>query len=861
MRTLFALMAFMLCCDLFAIKQLRTITTGDFKKLSADQWRAVGKNIIVEGNVYVPVKSLELFADKMVINTESRDFEAIGNVRLYRWQDFTVPVTLAQLAKLENSSDTLVRSVTSSVDYTGNRSFTAKVAFKQDNMTANRIVGNLDSGYVRFDNVQMRYSTFVCRAKSGENMPDGVTIVKDAEISSCNYLESDNAHYSIYAKEMKFFTHKPDFYGIERIRINSGDRSMFLTNGFAKIYGIPVLWLPVFYKPKDETLGLFGSKFGKTGDWGFYWSMSRNIVFNDYPLAYIRLMGDWYEQRGFGYGLSGGVITEESRTDFFAYSIYDRDRYETDDYYKYRLKVPQERFNFKLSNVTHITPRLDFRGNFEWSSDRYFRRDFFADRYNADSQPATFVALEQQFDHFSTALYARFAVDDFYSTVEKLPEVRLDIQRQEILNTGLYYQGDAAATNFAMKWIEFNKHPAGDYTKLDDYRAFRFDMTHFLYYPVRTKFFNFVPRAGVKMTAYSRSSKRKVTDEDLIKMFIAADPTGNGRVKFNTYDSDGGSKVRFAAEFGFELSTKIHNTWQNVRSKWLKLDGVRHIMKPYMNYTYITDPTVERDHLYYFDDIDRLAEQNFVRFGLVNQLQTRNGDKVEDFFRMENFWDLHMEKVDGYSQLGNFGTLLSVRLFKDLSLHTKFLIDVSGDGEVADTIRHGRNVGKTGLALKWLNQWNIGVKYTPAENWEFTVGYNYLRPYSTRSAYSMGSTLTQINATSYFQRYYNDTNESFNIGGKFPLTPDHRTFGTFNVVYDVQDGGFDTLSFSIMRKFHCWQLIAVLEFDREYENRKHTWDVSYSIQANLTGLTAPMNDVQNTLLRGMNEAGSGNFKF
>ena len=105
-----------------------------------------------------------------------------------------------------------------------------------------------------------------------------------------------------------------------------------------------------------------------------------------------------------------------------------------------------------------------------------------------------------------------------------------------------------------------------------------------------------------------------------------------------------------------------------------------------------------------------------------------------------------------------------------------------------------------------------------------------------------------------------DKEESFVIGGKMPLTPDHRTFGTFSIAYDVTEGGFDTLSFSIVRKFHCWQLIAMLEFDREYENKKYTWDVAYSFQANLTGLTSQMNDVQNSFLRSLNENG-GKFEF
>lgn len=65
-------------------------------------------------------------------------------------------------------------------------------------------------------------------------------------------------------------------------------------------------------------------------------------------------------------------------------------------------------------------------------------------------------------------------------------------------------------------------------------------------------------------------------------------------------------------EIGVEASTKIYNSWQDVRSSFLALDGLRHVIRPYINYTLIPKPNVKRDHLYYFDDIDRIDEQHFI---------------------------------------------------------------------------------------------------------------------------------------------------------------------------------------------------------------------------------------------------------
>ena len=840
--------------------ELKKLSFDDFKYLYADSWRAVGHNIIIEGNACLPIANMEICADKIIVNTQSSDFEAVGHISIYRWQGGSGKSSLDKIAEMEQSGNVILREVSSGVSLFGERSFDVKFSYQADRITADKVTGNLQTGYFDILNPVVRYTNFVCKARSAVRTSDGVITMKDAELSSCSYLESDNSHYSIAAGEVKLTPYEPRFYEVKNTDFALGDCSVLLVNGVVKIYGVPVLWLPVFYKPKDEHPGIAGFQQGRMGDLGYFIRLYKQFNLSDAPHFSVKLHADWYEKRGFGYGLDSQVITKNSRTDVFIYSIYDTDRYETDDYYKFRQDVPHGRYDFRISNITHITPYTDFRGVFDYQSDPYFKRDFFRGMYEQDPQPATFAALEQQFDLFSAAAYMRIRVNDFYTTVEKLPELRIDVPRQEIFNTGLYYQGDFDAAYLKRRWIKFDDPVPRGFDTLENYETFRFDMTHFLYYPISNRYFSLVPRAGIKMTAYSQTSDSPVGEDDLKAMFAAAEPQNLGRYKFNSYDNDGGSDVRLAIELGFELSTKIHSTWQNVQSGFFGVDGLRHISQPYVNYTFIPKPTLSSKHIYFFDDIDRITKQNFFRLGLINRLQTRSGNSIKNILYMENYWDIHMEKDDGKSAFGNIGTLLSWQIFKGLSLNTEFLIDVSGDGEVEDTIRHGRNAGKTGLALDWLNLWNINLTYTPAENWEFSAGYNYVRPYTMRNSYSMGSTLTQINSASYFQQYNNETDEGFYLQAKMPLTPDHRTFGTFYFAYDVHAGSIDRVDFAVLRKFHCWQLAASLGFEREWEDGDWDWDVNYAVTANLTGLNDAMNNVQNTVLREMNNV-IHNFQF
>ena len=841
------------------------VTKEDFKRIKADHWRLVGKNIIASGNVYVPFANFELCADQVVINLENKDLEAVGNISLTRWMTIKAKVEPDKFEELSRTSGIRVELIDLSGDIWGNYKANIQVSQPADRITAHRVVGNLATRYFSFDEAQLQLRHLVCRAKSGEHKPDGKIELVDAEVSACPYLATDNGHYSVGAKKMLLTPFEPESleYGPHG-ELGTGDYSIWLTNGLVRIYGVPLIWLPAFYKPRDETLGLFSLVIGHSGDWGYYVMMRKRFKFTEYPSSSVQLMGDYFSSRGFGYGANGYFNLENSRTNFFAYSIYDNHPYKESDYRKYRFKIPYNRFNFRVSNVSHITPRLDFRGAFEYTSDYFFTRDFFNSRFSADPQPSTYAALEQTFDIFSVAAYARFRVNKSYSTVEKMPEVRIDLHRQQIFNTPLYYQGDLSAAYMRMRWVEFDRgrtKPDEDgntkaYADLDDYDAVRLDTTHFIYLPLQKNSFSLIPRAGVKMTAYSNSSKQRVTTNDLIALFNAAKPDAeNGAFKLVNYDRKGGSQARIVGELGAEASFKIHNTWQNARSNLLGIDGLRHVMRPYINYTYISKPNVSRDHLYYFDDIDRIEKENFFRFGLENRLQTRNGDSgVQEYFSMENFWDLHLEKSDDdLSNIGNFCTLINFKPIRDLTISTSFSIDAGRNNDDVPPVKRNGRERDVGLRAKWLNRWNLSITYEPVKDFKFMFEYKYERPYLARSAYSMGTTLMQLDAGSYFNCYRSDRTETFTFGMSMPLTPDRRTFGAFKMTYDVLDGGFESIGFMVSRRFHCIEVIGTLTFEDD-DDASSGWDTNFSIQARLLGLEMPVNSETNQMLSRANES-------
>ena len=166
------------------------------------------------------------------------------------------------------------------------------------------------------------------------------------------------------------------------------------------------------------------------------------------------------------------------------------------------------------------------------------------------------------------------------------------------------------------------------------------------YYPIKVDWLNINPRAGVRFTYYEKTSKRDISPDNLNTMFIVDSDHGNPTGDVYNYDNNGGGKLRVVGEFGLEMNTKLYRTWGNVKSPYFALDGIRHVMVPYINYTYIPSPTEDRDNLYYFDDIDRITKQNFIRFGVKQRLQTRSGsygsENIRNWLTLENYYDFHL---------------------------------------------------------------------------------------------------------------------------------------------------------------------------------------------------------------------------
>lgn len=836
-----------------------TSKTNELQHARADQWRMVGRTIFVKGNVYIPYGNLTVRADQAMIDLESRDLEAKGNIRLSVVRKSVATVTLDELERLQALPDTVTEITGIVIDPLGNRKLNVIIYSEGSRIEAERLSGNFATGLVNFTKLKLQVKNFVCKADHGTRQPGGELKLDGIELSSCEYLNEDQSHFSIGLDSANLYPHETEGYGFSYGESDQGEYSIWGYNGTFRIYGVPVLWLPMFYKPKDESPGLFQMQVGETSDWGYYMLLSRKFQISDDPFTTVSLDLDWYGLRGLGYGARTSINTATSKTYIGAYSIYDIRPYESSGTKPGgkgggRLDIPHERFDFQVTNMTHISPRLDFRGQIEWLSDAYMLEDYFQSRANTISEPASYAAFEYQANHFSSAIYARFQVNKFFTTVQRLPELRMDMPRQEILpGTNLYYQGSHTADYLTMNWAEFDRPLKNPDSKVEDYHSGRFDSVNFLYYPIRASMINIVPRAGLRMTGYTNSSKAPIDTEDVYRMQLAANTENDYGLPVKNYDDDGGSRFRFAFETGIEINTKIYRSWQDVRNAFWELDGLRHVAEPYINYTFLPEPTVNRDYLFFFDDIDRIDEQNFLRLGLRNRLQTRTGGfasgRLREWFNMENYWDIYFDEMEDFNHIGDFCTKLTFSPTSQVTL-TGFLQIDAGQNQDHDTEaqRAGRDAGRPGLSTSLLNRAYLALTYSPIEDLIFNLSYNYQDAYVGRAAYSMGSTLTEIESGSVFDQYYGDSRtQTINFGVLFPITPDRKTFGAYNISYDFEEGGITQQTLGVSRIFHCVKVSALLSRERERDDDNSlTYNHSFSVNATLVGLEEPVDAVRRT---------------
>jgi len=472
-----------------------------------------------------------------------------------------------------------------------------------------------------------------------------VYIATDAQVTTCN--KKHHHHYRVAAKRAELV---PDHH--------------LKVRGATWYFGrVPVLYIPFWYRILKED---FGFRFypGHSSRMGTFLLSSVRYRIDPYTTGESHF--DLRSKRGLGLGqdLSWRTKGLGYLGDLTTYYVDDQEPV-ADDEDPLTKDIDSQRYRVRLKHLQHVGRRSYILTELHYLSDAYIREEFFEDEYRERSQVDNYITYTYRGDSYTASIMGRGRLNDFYTTVTRLPEASLSILKTQMGNSSIYYEGETTASALERQY----EKGAAD----EDYSSLRFDTAHMLSRPTKCMgFLNVTPRAGWRGTYYSDT--RTTVSYTQTTFVTNAAGFGTSTVTTVTEEVPQGADFRSSPEVGLETSFKAFKTWGGqVRPR-------RHVIEPYANYTLRPEPSLLPDEIYQFDEVDELVEDHSVRFGIRNKLQTKRNGEPWDLIDLDvnTRWD--MEAEEGEDSMGNVSFDAEIRPSK------VFKVDLDGTYDMEESL-------------------------------------------------------------------------------------------------------------------------------------------------------------------------------
>ena len=405
-----------------------------------------------------------------------------------------------------------------------------------------------------------------------------------------------------------------------------------------------IFYFPYFVQPLEEDLGYYFTP-GWNSAWGGFLLNQYGVSINDRYLAKLHL--DVRGERG----IAGGVEFKDRNFrnndnigSLFLYYAQDSnpqlrfngtERPGIADSERYRMNL-QQRVYFPGSDDKTFYLDVDINK----LSDEFFYEDFFQSDFRIDPRPDNVVNLTKIFDQGEISLTGRFQLNEFFRTDTRSPELAIDVIRTPIGNSGFFYDG---LTSYGI--IGEEQSDADTLAGLIEPSGFnRFNTYHEALFPQQFGgFLNVVPRAGIGYTNYAN------------------------------FDIPGFDNVsRTTKHLGVDFSFKMSKRSPNIVNRALGLDGLLHVVRPYVNDSYLnTDDLTGRmspiDRLVQstrlrpidvplFTAVDDLHNWQVVRAGISNRWLTKRRGRTHEWLSINNYFDTYIEDPEFDRDFSNFFT-------------------------------------------------------------------------------------------------------------------------------------------------------------------------------------------------------------
>ncbi len=592
---------------------------------------------------------------------------------------------------------------------------------------------NLDSKAINATN--MRSGTFPY-LMSGRT----VTSASDEEytVKNGSFTTDDSEH--------------PDFHlNAQSVRIYENDRVIFKNVTFY-IGETPVFWWPYLYQSLDRAFS-YSIAPAYLSSWGP--SLLGQITFPIGEKITSTVKLDYRSRRGVALGFDSEIRYGKDDKSFARFSSYylqdqnpDLNRTSLP-----RQGTPTSRFRLSLQNRTHLMEGLEATVDVTKLSDAFLLQDFFPTEFRINPQPDNVVALTKTSSWYTLTAYGRFGFNTFFETTERLPELAFDIKRNGLFGGPIFYEGETTLGELRRNFPAFSI--------FQDYDAFRIDSFHQLTYPnTYFGFLSIVPRVGFRETYYSQT---RTLDPSLFTNFLPPNPFDPEFPLPNPVQgvpsTDHGSAWRSIFNAGVEGSFKLSREWDEVQNRMLGLDGLRHIIQPFANFSWVSSPNVDPATILQFDRIqpstklnpidfpqytaiDAIDNWTIARIGVRNRLQTRRDDLTVSWLELETFVDVNFDNPFDQTQYSNVFNKLSFTPVPWATLVIESQLPIFDDG---------------------FKEINTSINFKPTANTQLTLGHRFLNgnPYFVDSSLFTLSGYYRINdnwGVGFLEQYEANTN-------------------------------------------------------------------------------------------------------
>ena len=586
-------------------------------------------------------------------------------------------------------------------------------------------------------------------AKEGDKLGQEKYVLRNGYATTCDL---EVPHYRLVSKRVIIYPN-------ERVTAK---------NMILKVGKVPIFYFPYFSQSLKDKSFLAELSPGKDKEWGSYILTRWRYWMNNENKGKIHL--DWYDRRGLGTGVSHKLETKNFGEALINYyhiedSLYSLgDRYALYDYFPERENIvskylEDDRFKGQFSYDWKPKPNLSVKAEFNKFSDAFFMKDFFEREYEIQPHPLSYVLVNHSLPGASLSLLTQKRANHFFTETEYLPQLEYAFYRKNLGSSKFYFQSNDKMSNLNLKRAN---------SDLDDdaWRALSYNT---LSYIDKIKWLSISPYIGSYTNFYS---KNRFADDYI---------------------------WRVAPVAGASLSTKLYKYFdigKNVFGE--KIDKMRHILTPELNYSYIHDPTVSNNHLFQFDSDDSLLRDEKVIFALKNKLQAKNQEKIWDFVYFSPSVEYRIDEERLGTYFDNVKADLEFYPGEGFSLKadTTYLIN-----------RYSRNrkrITEANVDLTVSGRTKIfgGGEDTDKGKYSVSVGQRYTRRDSTMGILDL----------------------------TYQLTP-RLQFKNYTR-YEYNTGDFEKQQYVLRADLHCWWMDLGLDLDRHVRGGKDlTFWVIFKLKA------------------------------